>query len=54
MILGMMHCDDRVHGALRGKGARHIVITGVLEHCDDKDMEHCDVKAMEHSDDMRH
>ena len=29
-----------------------IVITEVLEHCDEKGMEHCDEKAMEHSDDM--
>ena len=29
-----------------------IVITGVLEHCYEKDMEHCDEKAMEHSDDI--
>ena len=31
-----------------------IVITGVLEHCDDKGMEHFDEKSMEHSDDMCH
>ena len=36
MKMGMMHFDDRVHGALRLKGAWSIVITGVLEHCDDK------------------
>ena len=32
-------------------GSWNIVITGVLEHCDDKGMGHCDEKAMEHSDD---
>ena len=31
-----------------------IVITGVLEHCDDKGMEHCDEKTMEPCDDKCH
>ena len=30
------------------------MITGVLEHCDDKGMEHFDENAMEHADDMCH
>ena len=36
------------------KRAWSIVITGVLEHCDDKGKDHGNEKAMEHSDDMRY
>ena len=28
-----------------------IVITGAMEHCDDKGMEHCDDTGMEHCND---
>ena len=32
----------------------NILMTCVMELCDDKGMEHCDDKAMEYSDDMCH
>ena len=31
-----------------------IVMTRVLDHCDDKGMEHCDDKGMEQCDDKGH
>ena len=31
-----------------------IVMTKVMEHCDDKAMEHCDDKGMEHCDENCH
>ena len=54
MMMGMMLCDERFHGALRSKRAWSIEITGVWEHFDDKGMEHFDEKVMEHSDDLCH
>ena len=54
MMMGMVHCDDRVHGSLRRKRAWSIVITGVLDHCDGRVMEPCDDKAMEHRDGRGH
>ncbi len=29
-----------------------IVMTSVMEHCDERFMEHCDDKGMEHCDEM--
>ena len=45
MMMVMVHCDARFHGALRGKGSWSIVIRRIWEHCDDNDMEHCDAKC---------
>ena len=36
MMMCMVHCDDRFHGPLRWKWAWSIVITGLLEHCEEK------------------
>ena len=32
----MVHCDDRWHGALCGKGSWIIVVRRAMEHCEDK------------------
>ena len=36
------------------RSAWRIVMTMLLEHCDDKIVEHCDDKRMVHCDDMCH
>ena len=47
---GMDHCDDKCYEALWCLESRSIVMTWVMEHCDDKGMDHCDDRGMEHFD----
>ena len=54
MTYFMAHCDDNGMEHCDAQVLWRIVMTKVMEHCDDKGLEHCDDKGMEHCDDNGH